>query len=203
MQLSRSSTKSGEEANAKTANEENFALTQSHEDMTDKIIFLDFDGVLNTEHYQNFLYHEGKPWQDEFGAFFDPEAVTQLKRIIDATNADIVVESSWKYLGLEAMQEMWEVRNMPGRIIDITPSSVSDSWLLTANLEDIEPAMGHCKGMEIASWLSDNAKQGTKYVIIDDEYVILDSQLPYFLLTNPYDGITEEIADRSISILNS
>ena len=203
MQLSRSSTKSGEEANAKTANEENFALTQSHEDMTDKIIFLDFDGVLNTEHYQNFLYHEGKPWQDEYGAFFDPDAVAQLKCIIDATNADIVVESSWKYLGLEAMQEMWEVRNMPGRIIDITPSSVSDSWLLTANLEDIEPAMGHCKGMEIASWLSDNAKQGTKYVIIDDEYVILDSQLPYFLLTNPYDGITEEIADRSISILNS
>ena len=171
--------------------------------MTDKIIFLDFDGVLNTEHYQNFLYHEGKPWQDEYGAFFDPEAGAQLKCIIDATNADIVVESSWKYLGLEAMQEMWEVRNMPGRIIDITPSSVSDSWLLSANLEDIEPAMGHCKGMEIASWLSDNAKQTTKYVIIDDEYVIMDSQLSHFLLTNPYDGITEEISKRAISILNS
>ena len=171
--------------------------------MKDKIIFLDFDGVLNTEHYQNFLYHEGKPWQNKYGAFFDPEAVAQLKRIIDATNADIVVESSWKYLGLEAMQEMWEVRNMPGRIIDITPSSVSDSWLLSANLEDIEPAMGHCKGMEIASWLSDNAKKETKYVIIDDEYVILNSQLPHFILSNPYDGITEEIADRLIYILNS
>ena len=171
--------------------------------MTSKIIFLDFDGVLNTEHYQNFLYHEGKPWQDEFGAFFDPEAVAQLKRIVDATNADIVVESSWKYLGLEAMQEMWEARNMPGRIIDITPSSVSDSWLLTANLDEIDDAMAHCKGMEIASWLSDNAKQGTKYVILDDEYVIMDSQLSHFVLTNPYDGITEEIANKAISILNS
>lgn len=62
--------------------------------MSDKIIFLDFDGVLNTEHYQNYLYHEGKPWQDEHGAFFDPEAVEQLRRIIDITHADIVVESS-------------------------------------------------------------------------------------------------------------
>ena len=203
MLPSRSLTRFGEAANAKNANEERFVLTLSHEDMKDKIIFLDFDGVLNTEHYQNFLYHEGKPWQDEYGAFFDPEAVAQLKRIIDATNADIVVESSWKYLGLEAMQEMWEVRNMPGRIIDITPSSVSDSCLLSANLEDIEPAMGHCKGMEIASWLSDNAKKETKYVILDDEYVIMDSQLPHFLLTNSYDGITEEIADKAISILNS
>ena len=60
-----------------------------------KIIFLDFDGVLNTEHYQNLLQYQGKPWQDEYGAFFDPNAVKQLKRIIDATDADIVVESTW------------------------------------------------------------------------------------------------------------
>ena len=167
-----------------------------------KIIFLDFDGVLNTEHYQGLLMYEGKPWQDEYGAFFDPEVVAQLKRIVDATNADIVIESSWKYLGLSAMQEMWEARHLPGRVIDITPSSVSDEWLLTADLSDIDPAMGHCKGMEIASWLTDHAKHTTKYVIIDDEYVILDSQQPNFILTNPHEGITEEEADRAIAILN-
>ena len=170
--------------------------------MTDKIIFLDFDGVLNTEYYQCLLSYQGKAWKDEYGALFDPEAVFQLRRIVEATNADIVVESSWKFCGLEAMQEMWKVRNMPGNIIDITPSSVSDSWLLTADLDDIDPAMGHCKGMEIASWLSDNASKDAHYVIIDDEYVILESQSPYFLLTNPYNGIDAEIADKAISILN-
>ena len=77
-----------------------------------KIIFLDFDGVLNTEHYQGLLMYQGKPWQDRHGAFFDPASVRQLQRIIDATHADIVVESSWKYLGLEAMQEMWEQRHL-------------------------------------------------------------------------------------------
>ena len=41
-----------------------------------------------------------------------------------------------------------------------------------------------------------------RYVIIDDEYVILDSQLPYFILTNLYEGITEEQANKAISILN-
>ncbi|MDO5527100.1 MAG: HAD domain-containing protein [Prevotella sp.] len=167
-----------------------------------KIIFLDFDGVLNTEYYQNLLRYKGKAWQDEHGAFFDPEAVAQLKRIIDVTRADIVIESSWKFLGLEAMQEMWQVRSMPGRVIDITPSSISDSWLLTANLDDIASAMEHCKGTEIASWLADNAAKDTRYVIIDDEYVILDSQQPNFIMTNPYDGITEDVADRAISVLN-
>lgn len=150
-----------------------------------KIIFLDFDGVLNTEHYQGLLQYQGKPWQDEYGAFFNPKAVKQLKRIIDATDADIVVESSWKYLGLDAMKELWKVRNLPGTIIDITPS-----------------LLGKNKGVEIASWLSKYAKQDIRYVIIDDEYVILDSQLPHFILTNPYEGITEEQANRAISMLN-
>lgn len=170
---------------------------------SNKIIFLDFDGVLNTEHYQNLLRYCRKPWQDKYGALFDPDSVEQLKRIVDSTNADIVIESSWKYLGLEAMQEMWMARNMPGHVIDLTPSSVSDSWLLSNDLDEMNPAMGHCKGMEISSWLADNASHDTKYIIIDDEYVILDSQLPFFIMTNSYDGITEELADRAISILNN
>ena len=131
--------------------------------MSDSIIFFDFDGVLNTEHYQNYLYHEGKPWKDEHGAFFDPEAVEQLRRIIDIIHADIVVESSWKYLGLEAIQKMWEVRNMPGRVIDITPSTVSDSWLLIANLDELDPAMGHCKGMEIFNDIPNNSSLNIRH----------------------------------------
>ena len=167
-----------------------------------KIIFLDFDGVLNTEHYQNYLMYERTPWQDKHGALFDPEAVQQLKRIVDVTKADIVIESSWKYLGLKAMQVMWKERDLPGKVIGITDSSVSDNWLLTANLDDIDPALGHCKGMEIASWLADNTKNDVRYVIIDDEYVCLESQIPYFVLTNPHDRITEEIANSAIAILN-
>ena len=151
-----------------------------------KIIFLDFDGVLNTEYYQGLLQFQGKQWQDQYGAFFDPRAVRQLKRVIDTTGADIVVESSWKYLGLEAMQELWRVRNLPGRVIDITPS-------LTDNAS---------KGEEIAAWLSEHAMSDARYVIIDDEYVVLDSQIPYLIWTNPYEGLTEEQANRAISILH-
>ena len=71
-----------------------------------KIIFLDFDGVLNTEHNQNMLLYKGKTWKDKHGAFFDPKAAAELNRIVEETKADIVIESSWKYLGLEAMRQM-------------------------------------------------------------------------------------------------
>ena len=151
-----------------------------------RIIFLDFDGVLNTEYYQGLLQFQDKQWQDQYGAFFDPRAVRQLKRVIDTTDADIVVESSWKYLGLEAMQELWRVRDLPGRVIDITPS-------LTNNKN---------KGEGIAAWLSEHVTPDTRYVIIDDEYVVLDAQIPFFIWTNPYEGLTEEQANRAISILH-
>ena len=149
-----------------------------------KIIFLDFDGVLNTEYYQGLLQFQGKQWQDQYGAFFDPRAVRQLKRVIDATGADIVVESSWKYLGLGEMQALWRVRNLPGRVIDITLTLI-----------------GRNKGEEIAAWLAKNTTPNTRYVIIDDEYVVLASQIPHFIWTNPYEGLTKDQADRVISML--
>ena len=167
-----------------------------------KIIFLDFDGVLNTENYNLVLKRKGKICQDEYGALFDPNAVKQLKRIVDATGADIVIESSWKYLGLDAMKELWEIRNLPGRVIDITPSSVSDEYLSNVDLDNLDASMLHCKGLEISSWLSEKGQSNTRYVIIDDEYVVLESQSSNFILIIPYEGITEEQANQAISILN-
>ncbi|MCW4093888.1 HAD domain-containing protein [Segatella copri] len=156
-----------------------------------------FDGL-----HQRQLLYERKAWQDKYGTCFDPEAVKQLQTIVDMTHADIVIESSWKYLGLEAMQDMWKDRQLPGKVIGITPSAISDNILLSTDLDVLDSSMLHCKGAEIASWLHENNMQEVPYVIIDDEYVILESQLPHFILTNPYDGIIEELAMRAIGILN-
>ena len=165
----------------------------------DKYLFLDFDGVLNTEFYQDLLMSQGKPFRDKHGPFFDPVAVEQLKRVVDSTHADIVIESSWKYLGLEAMQDMWTDRQLPGHVIDITPTIVSASW--SSNIDGFGLDVRQSKGIGIDFWLFENTEE-VRYVIIDDEYVILDSQLPRFILTNLFDGLTELLADRAIALLN-
>ena len=170
--------------------------------VTDKIIFLDLDGVMNTLRHQRQLMYEGMVWEDRHGAFFDPVAVAQLRRIIDATHAAIVIESSWKCLGLEAMQRLWHARRMPGEVIDVTPSGISDSVLLSADIDVTDPTVLHSKGAEIASWLYDNNMQQAPYVIIDDGYVILESQFPHFVQTDSYDGLTETLATRAIGILS-
>ena len=97
---------------------------------------------------------------------------------------------------------MWKDRQLPGRVIDITPTIVGASWSSNIDIDTFGLDVRQSKGIEIDFWLFENTFADARYVIIDDEYVILDSQLPHFILTNPFDGLTELLADRAIALLN-
>ena len=163
-----------------------------------KVIFMDIDGVLNTERQQNHCRAEGIAYVDGFGFAFDPVAVAHLEKIVNATGADIVISSSWKVWGLDAMQRMWDRRNLPGKVIDITPDTASDEMLLSADLDMDLPAV---KGSEIKEWLDTNGSQVTHYAILDDMEDMLPEQQSHFVQTDPEIGITEDDAKRAIAIL--
>ena len=63
-----------------------------------EVIFLDFEGVMDTFYYDFVLAREGKPNRDVYGPIFDPKCVDYLRHIIDQTGASIVVLSTWKWL---------------------------------------------------------------------------------------------------------
>ena len=116
-----------------------------------KVLFLDFDGVMVSDRHQGQLTAIGCPLRDRFGAKFDPVCVEFLKKIIDSTDAGIVVTSTWKMeMGLDGIQQMWHARNLPGRVIGVTP--------------DIDPIH---RGNEIAAWLAVYSEE-CRYAIIDD-----------------------------------
>lgn len=60
--------------------------------MKKKVIFLDFDGVMKTV-FQLPLEDATKVKYDKYGPMFDDECVNNLRLIISATNAEIVVAS--------------------------------------------------------------------------------------------------------------
>lgn len=114
-----------------------------------KVIFLDVDGVLNSDEYFDRIKNldiqgiESK---------IDVYKVKLLKKAIDETGAKVVLISSWRYTE-EA-------------------SSLKD---LLSNFEihvESTPFISHKRGLEIKKWLSD--KPDVKdFVILDDE--IFDS----------------------------
>lgn len=127
-----------------------------------KVLFLDIDGVLNTDRQQWHCQMNCITPIDEFGYEFDHKAVDNLATILEETGAEIVISSSWKFLGLQTLQKMWEDRKLPGTILDITPD-------------------GKSKGWEIDEWLMECESQVNRYAIIDDENDILPKQLNHFV----------------------
>lgn len=154
-----------------------------------KIIFLDFDGVMDTSYYDHILSKEGKPGNDQYGAIFDPYCIRNLKRIIEETEADIVVSSSWKYMmSYQDFLNMWKDRGLPGFITDVTPN----------------PVDRRKRGDEIDAWIEE-CKTECQYVIIDDLEAnnFNEHQIPRLLIVNPFFGLDEETAERAIQILNA
>ena len=153
-----------------------------------KIIFLDFDGVMDTEYYDHILSEAVKPISDEYGLLFDPECVKNLKYIIDSTGADIVVSSTWKdFMSYQEILDMWKYRGLPGFVTDVTPSTEN-----------------HKRGDEIDGWLKECHTE-CNYVIIDDLDVsnFNEHQIPRLLIVNPFNGLDEYTAKRAVMILNA
>lgn len=165
-----------------------------------KILFLDFDGVLNTGKYQNQLKNNGQKMADEFGlCLFDPEAVENLKTILDAVpEVLIVITSSWKdAYGTNAVRRMWKERGLPGKIHSMTRVCMD----LFPDLESDE--MPPIKGPEVKQWLEEHNMKGCQYVILDDVNDFLSEQKSHLVLVNDSVGLTIEDAERAIGIMNA
>ena len=151
---------------------------------------------------------KGLPFKDKYGPLFDPEAVKNLKKIIDVTSAQIVASSSWRYMGLEDLQRMWHDRGLPGKIVGITPLHTDDDKLLETDLSQLDEITADMfcssRGNEIKAYFEevlsvDAAMQ--RYVILDDLKDVLPEQEDHFIRIDPIVGITEKDAERAIEII--
>ena len=114
-----------------------------------KVIFLDIDGVLNSDEYLDKVKNSDIQGIERD---IDVGKVKLLKRAIDETGSRVVLSSSWRYTRnaryLKELLANYEIR------VDSTPY-----------IQDI-------RGLEIKKWLSEN--QGVEdFIILDDE--IFDS----------------------------
>lgn len=174
-----------------------------HDYRMKRIIFLDFDGVLNTEKYQNQLKINGEKRDDDFGSLFDPESVKNLKTILDAVpDALLVVTSTWKdVLGEDEIYRLWDERKMPGRLYGLTRPYMPDFSSFDPETDDFSIMAG--KGYEVKQWLNGHAKGGCRYVILDDMSYFLPEQQPYHVKVDAFNGITKDNVAEALSILNA
>lgn len=162
-----------------------------------KVIFLDFDGVLNTGKYQNLLKINGEQRADEFGPLFDPEAVGNLKTILEAVpDALLVITSSWKdAFGPGVVRRLWKERGLPGKIHSMTRVCMD----FFPDLESGE--MPPIKGPEVKQWLEEHDAKGCRYVILDDMDDFLPEQKKHLVMIDANVGLTSNDAVKAIKTL--
>ena len=163
--------------------------------MYNPILFLDIDGVLNSEDYAN-LYTE-KEWDNltYIERHIDDKAVQLINYICDNTKAQVVISSTWRCgRSIEQLQNILDFRGATFKIIDKTPE------------HDIS-----YRGYEIDAWISKNRskdKDGnyfefTNYAILDDDIEdMLIKQKDNIFKINRFTGITRKDADRIVEFLS-
>lgn len=147
---------------------------------TEKILFLDFDGVITT-------YKSG--WT------FDPAKLKLLDIILQKTNCKIVISSSWRSSTLEETVESLHFLPFIDKVIGVTPyldlPTKQNGWEFSTPF----------KGLEIEAYLNLLDKD-VPYAILDDDTDFLWTQRDHFVHTNPYYGLSIEDVNKVINILN-
>ncbi len=156
-----------------------------------KVIFLDFDGVIITPKSKCKL---------------DPERMALLGRILDATDAKIVISSSWRRYSLEdTIRHITDDDNFfvggnpfpfPEAVVGVTERMYSFCY------PNNERHFGLPRGCEIEHYLNQHSDIDN-YVIIDDDQDMLLCQKDNFVHTDSDIGITEKDVEKAIEILNN
>lgn len=150
-----------------------------------KVIFLDFDGVLNSAKYLEE--------KERFGFAIDPARMVLLKQIVDATDAKIVLSTSWR--------EHWSKDPLQcdstGEIIN---SFFSEFGL---QIFDKTPELSTKRENEIRSWL-DTHTDIEGFVILDDRILFAEYLNGHFVKTSGYfEGLDETDVQDAIWILTN
>jgi hypothetical protein len=153
-----------------------------------KVIFLDFDGVLNSVRSvvaDNCNKHDALTTKktmllnDKIESGFDPVAVNLVYQLIQRTDSYVVVSSAWRH-----SMSLVNLRN----IFNIEfgwPSGIDERIIGTTEI-----ITNNNRGEEIDKWISDHTCgiRNFNYIIIDDGYVFLDNQFKRLVQTDPYEG---------------
>lgn len=147
--------------------------------MKSRIIFLDFDGVLNS---RRWIVGAGSRIP---GARIDRRAVARLNDIIGATGAKIVVSSSWRHGQSPAeLQALLDGFGLVGEVID--------------KIDERGPDFIQ-RGHLIRRWLT--GREVESYVVLDDEALFDVLPSDRVVRTDFENGLIDEHVDQSIEVL--
>lgn len=148
------------------------------------VLFLDYDGVVNTPMWNDSGTHCGYAIRDKVNNF---QAVQWVSELCQKYDLKIVVTSTWRF-----------DPNYKEALINGGLRSDIEIIGRTNNLN--KAGERNIRGKEIKEWL-DSHKDVKKYIIIDDDRDFLKDQLPFLVKTWSDVGFTHREFAKACSLL--
>jgi len=158
------------------------------------VVFLDFDGVLNSTAFQLSL-----PEEQRGGVMgLDRAAIVRLNRLVQETEAEVVISSTWRHgRTVQQLRTLLQEHGFVGTVRGRTPQWLEKS---PGGLYSAEE-----RGHEIQAWLNKAEDYGCfvdSFVILDD-----DSDMAHLrdrlIKTEFATGLLDEHVDRAIAMLRA
>ena len=174
-----------------------------------KVLFLDIDGVLNSENWfayriycvknnmvnilMNFVDTDDRNIKHKL-TMLDDRAIANLNRIVEETGCKVVLSSSWRS-SIESenifTQNLLKLKGFKYEFYDVTPRL----WFSDFSIR---------RGEEIKFWLDKESEKHEieSFVILDDDSDMLPEQMNNFIHVDGQVGLTDRDVLTAIKILN-
>ena len=174
-----------------------------------KVLFLDIDGVLNSENWfayriycvknnmvnilMNFVDTDDRNIKHKL-TMLDDRAIANLNRIVEETDCKVVLSSSWRS-SIESenifTQNLLKLKGFKYEFYDVTPRL----WFSDFSIR---------RGEEIKFWLDKESEKHEieSFVILDDDSDMLPEQMSNFIHVDGQVGLTDRDVLTAIEILN-
>ncbi len=144
-----------------------------------RVVFLDFDGVLNSHAF--FASLEGHVVDSD--DMLDQAAVARINVICARTGANVVVSSTWRILhSKDALSRVLLRHGFTGRVVGVTPVD------------------GQKRGRQIAQWLAETTEPVESFAILDDDSD-MEPLMDRLVKTQFADGIQDKHVEHAVAML--
>ena len=162
-----------------------------------RIIFLDIDGVFNSNKYFKSKFYlestadltDAQVMLEQQWHMIDPDAVLLFNRLVTESKAQVVLSSTWR--ASHTPVEMTKILRGRGATFEVTASTPKLFGKISARIP---------RGKEIKAYLKKLPKQPESFVIIDDLSDMLDVK-DRLIQTDAKVGLTELDVERALRML--
>lgn len=152
-----------------------------------KMLFLDCDGVLNTDPHLHIMKHPEDFNAGNLDKYIHKDKIKLLNKIVEEVNPTIVISSAWRnVLSIKEIQKIFEDKGFIGELECATEKGGvehDDRWKqISKVIEKHKPE---------------------RYVILDDDHITLNKNFnnPNFVKTIDKKGLSQSDVDKTIKIL--